>query len=120
MSVRVFGIPNCQTVKRARAWLQDQGVESSFHDFKKLGVPQPEFQSWLAALGTNRLVNRQGTTWRQLDDASRNAAQSDDSAAVKLLLEKPSLIKRPVVMWADGAITVGFDADDWRQRVGKG
>jgi Spx/MgsR family transcriptional regulator len=115
MATTLYGIPNCDTVKKARAWLADHGVDYAFHDFKKQGVPPAHLDAWLQAAGAARLVNRQGTTWRKLDPA-RQAAAGDAAGARALLLEQPSVIKRPVVEWPDGAITVGFDPADWAMR----
>ena len=114
--ITVYGIGNCDTVKRARAWLADQGLDVEFHDFKKAGVVPADLDRWLKAAGWERLLNRKGTTWRKLDDAQRDAVQHAAGARA-LMLAQPSVIKRPVVRWADGAITVGFDADDWAQRL---
>jgi arsenate reductase len=111
MAIVLYGIPNCDTVKRARAWLAGQGHEAAFHDFKKAGVPPEALDRWIAALGWERLVNRQGTTWRKLDDATR-AAVTDAASARALMLAQPSVIKRPVVDWGT-ALTVGFDAAAW-------
>lgn len=109
----LYGIPNCDTVKKARAWLAEQGVAYVFHDYKKHGVPAERLDAWLDALGWEALVNRQGLTWRRLDDATR-AAVSGRASARALLLREASLIKRPVVEWADGRVTVGFDAAHWK------
>jgi len=114
--ITVFGIPNCDTVKKARAWLTEHGVEHSFHDFKKQGVPPAHLDRWLQAAGWDTVVNRKGTTWRQLDEATR-AGVTDAASARAVALAHPSVIKRPVVEWADGAITVGFNATDWQQRT---
>ena len=111
MAIVLYGIPNCDTVKRARAWLAGQGHDAAFHDFKKAGVPPEALDRWIAALGWERLVNRQGTTWRKLDDATR-AAVTDAASARALMLAQPSVIKRPVVDWGT-ALTVGFDAAAW-------
>ena len=111
----LYGIPNCDTVKKARAWLTEHGVTHRFHDFKKQGVPETELDRWLAEAGWEKLVNRKGTAWRGLDEAPR-AAVADNASARTLLLQHASVIKRPVVEWADGSITVGFDATDWQQR----
>jgi arsenate reductase len=113
----IYGIANCDTVKRARAWLVAHGVEHRFHDFKKQGVPAPHLERWLAALGRDRLLNRQGTTWRKLDDAGR-AKAVEDAGACRLMIDQPSVIKRPVVEWADARITVGFDEPAWRAALG--
>jgi len=114
-TITLYGIPNCDTVKRARAWLQAQGRDVAFHDFKKAGVPADRLDAWAEAVGWERLVNRSGTTWRKLDDAVR-AAVVDAASAKRLMRDQASVIKRPVVEWADGAITVGFDAADWAGR----
>ncbi|TSE31294.1 Regulatory protein Spx [Tepidimonas thermarum] len=113
--IRVYGIPNCETVKKARAWLQAQDVPHTFHDFKKQGLPTDRLDAWLAALGWEALLNRRGTTWRQLDDATR-AGVTDAASARALMLAKPSVIRRPVVEWGD-AVTVGFDPEDWQRRL---
>lgn len=114
--ITLYGIPNCGTVKKARAWLDAQGVAYQFHDFKKHGVPAAELPRWAAAVGWERLLNRQGTTWRKLDDAAK-AAVTDAASARALMLAQPSVIRRPVVRWDDGSLTVGFDADEWARRL---
>jgi Spx/MgsR family transcriptional regulator len=111
----VYGIPNCDTVKRARAWLDEQGVAYTFHDFKKSGVPAMRLDAWLKSEGWETLLNRKGTTWRKLDPALQ-AGVSDANSARALMLDQSSVIKRPVVEWDDGRITVGFDAAQWAQR----
>lgn len=116
-TLTLYGIPNCDTVKRARAWLAGRGAEARFHDFKKQGLPEARLDAWLAAAGWERVVNRQGTTWRKLDLAAREAVV-DAASARALLLAQPSIVKRPVVEWPDGAVTVGFDAEDWARRLG--
>ncbi|MCU0764250.1 MAG: arsenate reductase [Hydrogenophaga sp.] len=108
----LYGIPNCDTVKKARDWLQAQGIAHQFHDFKKQGVPPAALDRWLRAAGWEVLVNRKGTTWRGLDETLR-AGVSDAASARTLLLAHASAIKRPVVEWADGRITVGFDPAAW-------
>jgi Spx/MgsR family transcriptional regulator len=108
----LYGIPNCDTVKKARDWLAKQGVAYEFHDFKKQGVPADRLQAWIGAAGWERVLNRKGTTWRQLD-AQRQAAVVDAASAQSLMRAEPSTIKRPVVEWDDGRITVGFDAEAW-------
>lgn len=113
--MKLYGIPNCDTVKRARAWLAEHGVDYAFHDYKKAGVPQDQLAGWLQRLGWERLLNRQGTTWRKLDDATK-AKVTDAASARALMLEQPSVIKRPVVEWADGSVTVGFEPEDWARR----
>ena len=109
----LYGIPNCDTVKKARTWLTDHGVDYTFHDFKKQGVPEARLDNWLKTVGWETVVNRKGTMWRTLDAAAQ-AAVVDAASARTLVLTQASIIKRPVVEWADGRITVGFDASKWR------
>lgn len=110
--ITLFGIAACDTVKRARAWLDAHPVAHDFHDFKKLGVPADQLDHWLAAVGRERLLNTRGTTWRRLSEAER-AAVVDEASARALMLVQPSVIKRPVVQWSDGRVSVGFDASSW-------
>lgn len=112
--ITVYGIPNCDTVKKARAWLAAHDVAHTFHDFKKQGVPAERLAAWERAVGWEKLVNRQGTTWRQLEPQLQ-AATVDAASARALMLAQPSLIKRPVVDWG-GQITVGFDEKSWSER----
>jgi Spx/MgsR family transcriptional regulator len=112
----LYGIPNCDTVKKARTWLTDHGVDYTFHDFKKQGVPQPQIDAWLASVGWETLINRKGTAWRGLDDATK-AAVVDAASARAVALASPSVIKRPVVQWADGSVTVGFTPERFEQRL---
>jgi len=113
----LHGISNCDTVRRARAWLTEQGVDYAFHDFKKSGVSAESLARWADAVGWEKLLNRQGTTWRRLPDADR-AAVTERDAALQLMATQPSVIKRPVVEWPDGSVTVGFDAAHWGARPG--
>mgnify|MGYP001497384382 CR=1 FL=1 len=115
-TITLHGIPNCDTVKRARAWLAERGAACHFHDFRKDGVPEDALDGWIAALGWERLLNRQGTTWRRLPDAERDAVV-DGASARALMLRQPSVIKRPVMSWPDGSLSVGFDTQDWARRV---
>jgi Spx/MgsR family transcriptional regulator len=107
--ITVYGIPNCDSVKKARNWITEHGLAYQFHDFKKQGVPMAQLSGWMAAAGWELLLNRKGTTWRKLDDAARLAVV-DAPSATALMLAQPSVIKRPVIEWADGRISVGFDA----------
>jgi len=112
----LYGIANCDTVKKARAWLTEHGMDYRFHDFKKQGVPEQLLPGWLAAASWQTLVNRKGTTWRKLDEATRLAVV-DDASATTLMLAQPSVIKRPVVVWGDGAVSVGFDTEVFQTRT---
>jgi arsenate reductase (glutaredoxin) len=114
--IDLYGIPNCDTVKRARQWLAARGAEVQFHDFKKLGVPPTQLDAWLAACGWQTLLNRKGSTWRALDAATQ-AAATDAAGARALMLSHSSVIKRPVVRWPDGSISLGFDETGWATRL---
>ena len=122
----VYGIPNCDSVKKARAWLTDHGVAYTFHDFKKQGVPLDRLPVWSGVVGWDKLLNRQGTAWRKLDTHQQASAQTAEGATA-LVVINPSLIKRPVVEWASGAlkgghqagVTVGFDAQLWAKLIEK-
>ena len=118
--ITLYGIPNCDMVKKARAWLAAQGVAYSFYDFKKHGVPADRLAVWCEGVGWEKLLNRQGTTWRKLG-ADVQASACNTAGAQALMLANPSLIKRPVVQWhaGDAPITVGFDALAWLQSVKK-
>lgn len=110
--IRVYGIPNCDTVKKARAWLTEQNLAFEFHDLKKQGPSTQQLAAWIHAVGWDKLLNRQGTTWRKLDPALQ-ASVTDAASAAQLLQTHVSAIKRPVVEWPDGRTTVGFQAPAW-------
>ena len=116
MTIRVHGIPNCDTVKRARAWLAEQGVPYEFVDFKKAGASEADLGRWAAAVGWQQLLNRQGTTWRKLEPA-RQAEVVDEASARRLMQAQTSVIKRPVVEWGDGSLTVGFSPAEWEKHI---
>ena len=103
----LYGIPNCDTVKKARTYLTEQGWAFGFHDFKKSGVPADRLPTWVAAVGWEKLLNRQGTTWRKLAPEVQ-ASVVDAASAMALMQEQPSVIKRPVVEWPSGQVSVGF------------
>jgi arsenate reductase len=109
MSTLVYGIPACSTVKKARTWLDEQGVGYTFHDYKKQGVPADRLDAWIKAVGWEVLVNRQGTTWRKFDDATK-AGVVDAASAKALMLAHASVIKRPVIERGGKVLSVGFDA----------
>ena len=119
-TITLYGIPNCDTVKKSRAWFTEHGLDYAFHDFKKQGVPADRLPGWMAAVGWEKLVNRQGTTWRKLDSHTQAAVQGEDSAAA-LMQAQPSVIKRPVVEWRkDGQthVSVGFSPELWQAWMG--
>jgi arsenate reductase len=106
----LYGIKNCDTVKKSRAWFAGRGIEMPFHDLRTDGLEADIVRRWLAAVGAARLVNRSGTTWRTLTPAQQ--AITDEDALIALLLAQPTLIRRPVVRIGD-TITVGFVPDTW-------
>jgi Spx/MgsR family transcriptional regulator len=114
---RLYGIPNCDTVKKARAWLLARGQAHEFVDFKKAPPDAALLAVWARALGRERLLNRKGSTWRALAAAAQAAAATEEGA-IALMAAQPSVIKRPVVQWPDGALSVGFDEADWSARLG--
>lgn len=117
MAVTLYGIPNCDTVKKARTWLDQHGVTYTFHDFKKAGLKAAHVDGWLKHVEWDVLVNRKGTTWRGLPD-ERKAAVADASSAAALMLESPSVIKRPVLEH-DGQTHVGFSDANYQQIFNK-
>ena len=114
--ITLYGIPNCDTVKKARVWLTEHAIDYQFHDFKKQGVPQPQIGAWLGQLGWEIVINRKGTAWRKLDDSVREGV-TDAASALAVALAQPSVIKRPVVQWADGTVTVGFAPERFAARL---
>lgn len=111
--MKLYGIPNCDTVKKARSWLAERGIEMPFHDFKKAGVSEALLQGWVQQAGWEKLLNRQGTTWRKLPDDVKQKTDNP-AAALALMLATPSIIKRPVLE-LEGRVYVGFDADTYAQ-----
>lgn len=110
MTVTVYGIPNCDTVKKARAWLDAQGIASAFHDYKKAGADAGKLAQWCAAAGWEKVLNRAGTTFKKLPDADK--ADLDAAKAVSVMAANPSSIKRPIVEHP-GGLLVGFKPDEW-------
>jgi Spx/MgsR family transcriptional regulator len=103
--ITLFGIPNCDTVKKARAWLDQRRVAYRFHDYKKEGADEKLLRGWSARVGWEALLNRAGTTFRKLDDAAK--ADLDEARAIALMVAQPSMIKRPVLE-GNGRLLVGF------------
>lgn len=110
MTVRFYGIPNCDTVKKARSWLDAQGIAFAFHDYKKAGIDAATLGAWADRVGWEKLLNRAGTTFRKLPDAEREGL--DRARAIALMVANPSCIKRPVVEHP-GGLLVGFKPDEW-------
>ncbi len=112
--ITVYGISNCDTVRKARAWLANEGLDYRFHDFKKTGVPEDHLDDWLERFGWEMVINRRGMSWRRLPAEEREAM--DVVRARDAALANPSLIKRPVVEH-NGNTLIGFSADDWQEAL---
>lgn len=108
MSVTIYGIKNCDTMKKARAWLDQHGIAYSFHDYKSAGIEKPRLTRWCKEAGWETVLNRAGTTFRKLPDADKD--KLTESKAIALMLAQPSMIKRPVLESGD-KLLVGFKPD---------
>ena len=113
--ITIYGIPNCDTVKKARKWLDTHGVEYSFHDFKKKGLDRATLLDWTKLVGWEILLNRRGMMWRKLSDEAK--AGIDKSGAIEIMLETPSIIKRPVLQMGD-KLHVGFSEQRYSKLFG--
>ena len=114
--MKVYGIKNCNTVKKALDWLRENNIKYEFHDFKKLGISESKLEEWSSELGWEPLVNKRGTTWKQLEP-ERQKRVSSKSEAFKLMQEKTSVIKRPVIETEKG-ILLGFDETSYKKLLG--
>ena len=113
----VYGIKNCNTVKSALDWLKKNNVEFEFHDYKTKGITDAKLKAWSKQVGWESLVNKRGTTWRQLDPADQTRV-TNEAAAIALMKEKTSVIKRPLIE-ADGEVVLlGFDEADYKKKLG--
>jgi arsenate reductase len=110
MTSTMYGIPNCDTIKKARLWLAERGVAYDFHDYKKIGVDAGKLAGWVEVLGWEKLLNRAGTTFKKLPEDVK--ADLDAAKAIAIMVDNPSAIKRPVVEY-DGGLLVGFNAAEW-------
>ena len=108
--VKIYGIPNCDTMKKARAWLDSHKVEYAFHDYKKQGIDKARLEGWIKQAGWETLLNRAGTTFKKLPDADKDGLTG--KKAIALMLAQPSMIKRPVLE-QNGRITVGFKPEEY-------
>ncbi|MEP0392405.1 MAG: ArsC family reductase [Erythrobacter sp.] len=115
MTIHFYGIPNCDTVKKARKWLDAKGLDYTFHDYKKEGADAGKVTSWIGDKGVDVVLNKRGTTFRKLSDAEKEQT-ADKAKAAQLLVQNPSMIKRPIVECADG-ILVGFKEDEWSAKL---
>ena len=115
MSITIYGIKNCDTMKKARAWLDECGVKYSFHDYKTAGIERERLEQWCEKVGWETLLNRGGTTFRKLPDQDKNSL--DAKKAMALMLAQPSMIKRPVLDLGGGKLLVGFSPDQYSKAV---
>jgi arsenate reductase len=115
MTLTLYGIPNCDTVKKARVWLETRGIAYTFHDYKKQGADPARIAGWVAQAGLDKVLNKAGTTFRKLDDAAK--ADLDADKAVALMVEHTSTIKRPIVEYP-GGLLVGFKDAEWAAALG--
>lgn len=108
----LYGIPNCGTIKKARAWLDERGIDYAFHDYKKAGIEASMLRAWVAEVGWEQLINKRGQMWRKLDPEVRD--HLDEAAAIRVMLETPGIIRRPVL---DTGSTrhIGFTEDQYEQ-----
>lgn len=115
MTLTLYGIPNCDTVKKARVWLETRGIAYTFHDYKKQGADPVRIAGWVAQAGLDKVLNKAGTTFRKLDDAAKSDLDADK--AVALMAEHTSTIKRPIVEHP-GGLLVGFKDAEWAAALG--
>jgi len=108
--IKIFGIPNCDTMKKARKWLDKNNLEYEFHDYKKMGVPEKNLKQWVKSAGWENILNKRGTTWRKLDDDIKN--NIDEDSAIQVMLDNPSVIKRPVLE-SEKTLLVGFKENEY-------
>lgn len=113
----LYGIPNCNTVKKARTWLEENSVEYSFHNYKKLGIEEIKIENWMIQQPWEKLVNRAGMTYRKLSDEEK-AAINDNASATKLMMEKTSVIKRPIVEKDGNIVALGFKEEEYQKLFG--
>ncbi|MBS8239709.1 ArsC family reductase [Marinobacter lipolyticus] len=111
--MKLYGIKNCDTAKKARKWLDEHGIDHEFHDFRKDGLDDTLLSNWETAIGWDALINRRGTTWRKLPEEVRDTISAQ--SAHDIMLDNPSIIKRPVVEY-EGGVSVGFNASEWATR----
>lgn len=109
--LKIYGIPNCDTMKKARKWLSDHQLEYDFHDYKKEGVDPALLDAWIKTVGWEVLLNRRGMMWRKLDDEQKSGI--DAKSARQIMIEIPSIIKRPVLVTDKNNVIVGFKASEY-------
>lgn len=116
MAFTLYGIPNCDTVKKARGWLDAHGIAYAFHDYKKAGVTAAHLDRWCGAAGWEKVLNRAGTTFKKLPEEAKDGL--DEAKAKRLMLEQPSMLRRPIVEHPDGLL-IGFSPDAWAAALAK-
>jgi arsenate reductase len=114
--IKVYGIPNCNSVKKAITWLKEHHVEFEFHDFKKEGVNADQLKSWSAVFGWEQVLNKKGTTWKKLTPEQQSAV-IDASSAAAVMMASPSMIKRPVILDENTPVLLGFDEASYVQNI---
>lgn len=114
--MKVYGIKNCDTIKKTLDWLKKNKLEFEFHDYKKEGITTEKLNSWIKQVGWEPLVNKRGATWRQLDEATQQKIVNE-KAATALMLEKTSIIKRPLIEHNDKVILLGFDEAEYKKKL---
>ena len=117
MAITIYGIKACDTMKKARVWLDDKGVAYDFHDYKVKGAPKAELEKWVAEHGWEKVLNKAGTTFRKLPDEAK--ADLDAAKAIGLMLEQPSMIKRPVLDLGNGTTLLGFKPETYQAALAK-
>jgi arsenate reductase len=115
LSVTIYGIKNCETMKKARAWLDKHGVDYAFHDYKTVGIEREQLERWSKKVGWETLLNRAGTTFRKLPDKDKGGLS--EKKALALMLAQPSMIKRPVLDLGGGKLLVGFTPERYSEAV---
>jgi Spx/MgsR family transcriptional regulator len=112
----VYGIPNCDTVKKTRTWLEKNNIAYTFHDYKKEGIDNDKIENWFKSLPWDKVVNKASTTWKALSDEEK-AAVKDEKSAAELMISHTSVIKRPLIEDASGkAVVIGFSEKDYEQK----
>lgn len=113
--ITMFGIKNCDTIKKARKWLEAEGIEYQFHDYKKDGLNQEQLNTWVKDLGWEALINKRGTTWRKLPEEIKDSI--DEAGAIAVMLENASIIKRPLLINGANNKLLGFKAEEYQEFI---
>jgi arsenate reductase (glutaredoxin) len=112
----VYGIKNCDTVKKALTWLKVKKIDSQFHDYKTAGITEAKLKAWSQQVGWESLLNKKGTTWRKLDEATQ-ASVTNESAAIKIMMAHTSIIKRPLIEKGSKVLVLGFDEKEYLEKM---